>query len=125
MTFNEWWAGQNLPEDTKAVALAAWYAHQLYGERIVQPVTAGDSLTAALPMAHGHQLDTFGTMLKVTRVNGESDQAYRERLLLRHREVVRLDHDSMITRFAACDHSWSMIHHPVFGQECERCGMLR
>ena len=118
MTFNEWWAGQNLPEDTKAVALAAWYACQLYGERIVQPVGVHSHIGTA--EAHGHQLDAIGSLLGIIREHDshgvETDHSYRER--------IQQEQCQKIPR-RCCDHSWSMIHDHVHTQECERCGVRR
>lgn len=100
MTFNEWWAGQNLPESSKAVALAAWYAHQLYGERIVQPV--GFHSHFSIAEACGHQLDAIGEQLGVIREHDthgvETDQSYRERIQQKQSQMITREHDKMITK---------------------------
>lgn len=132
MTFNEWWAGQNLPENTKAVALAAWYASQLYGERIVQPVTApGFHSHIGIEQAQGYQLDIIGQQLGSVRQYDESDRDYRERIQEKRRQMTTKAHDEMITKpqHNECrlggDHLWVSVemlggHSEV---RCFKCGV--
>lgn len=133
MTFNEWWAGQNLPESSKAVALAAWYAHQLYGERIVQPVdfqlhrhgtTTAHPLDVVPHEAHGSQLDAIGEQLGVIREHDthgvETDQSYRERLRQKYRDMLSKDECRL-----GGDHQWDSFV-MLGGQSevhCVKCGV--
>jgi hypothetical protein len=127
MTFNEWWAGQNLPEESRVVALAAWYASQLYGEHTAHPAVF--TAPRGLSMAHGHQLDVIGATLGLTRTQGtennppETDQSYRERLCQKRREIIAKDHDARITpprRDGLCAHQWIRTESKDI---CSKCGV--
>lgn len=122
MTFNEWWAGQNLPEESKVVALAAWYAGQLYNGRTPQHV---DTANLAMSAAHGAQLDALAAAIGLTRNNGggwpEDDADFRARIIQgrnRQWEELRPTAKDLL----GCQHSF--IDEGVFFT-CSKCGVRR
>lgn len=123
MTFNEWWAGQNLPEDSKVVALAAWYAGQLYNDRTPQHV---DTANLAMGLADGAQLDALGAAVGLIRNNGggwpEDDADFRARIIHKRNADLLEAHKHV----GICDHEW--VSNPAKGGAshseavCRKCG---